>query len=136
MTPDNKRHILPYRAHLTAQRSCCLCRQMKCALQVCESFCSTALSAGLPRRGPLHSCILIGAPLPPCILSPAAETKIQELAGIVKLLRRGMKELQGRTNDFVAAACKFEKEVGQQVSGHHTGTLVGQQADCWIASAP
>ncbi|KAL4427843.1 hypothetical protein ABPG75_001932 [Micractinium tetrahymenae] len=44
-----------------------------------------------------------------------AETKIQELAGMVKLLRRGMKELQTRTNEFVAAACKFEKEVAQQV---------------------
>lgn len=52
------------------------------------------------------------SPGPP---DPAAETKIQELAGIVKLLRRGMKELQGRANEFVAAACKFEKEVGQQV---------------------
>jgi len=49
------------------------------------------------------------------LLSPAAETKIQELAGIVKLLRRGMKEIQTKTNEFVAAACKFEKEVGQQV---------------------
>eukprot|EP00887_Chlorella_sp_A99_P002597 scaffold6.g2597.t1 len=43
------------------------------------------------------------------------ETKIQELAGIVKLLRRGMKELQGRAGEYVAAACKFEREAVQQV---------------------
>lgn len=46
----------------------------------------------------------------------------QELAGIVKLLRRGMKELQSRTNDFIAAACKQEKEVAQQARGRQAAS--------------
>lgn len=63
---------------------------------------------------PLHASPSIHPSITLTILA-AAETKIQELAGIVKLLRRGMKELQTKANEFIAAACKFEKEVGQQV---------------------
>lgn len=44
-----------------------------------------------------------------------SETKINELAGIVKLLRRGMKELQQRTQAFVDSSVRFEREASQQV---------------------
>ncbi|PRW56860.1 P-loop containing nucleoside triphosphate hydrolase [Chlorella sorokiniana] len=44
-----------------------------------------------------------------------AEFRIQELAGLVKLLRRVLKDSQTKASEFVAAACKYEKEVGQQV---------------------
>jgi hypothetical protein len=57
-------------------------------------------------------------------LHTAAETKIQELAGIVKLLRRGMGLMQVKANEFIAAACKFEKEVGQQVGSTASGVAV------------
>lgn len=57
------------------------------------------------------------AALPLVLLAPptAAELRIQELAGLVKLLRRILKESQTKASEFVAAACKYEKEVGQQV---------------------
>lgn len=54
---------------------------------------------------------------PTRIAPPAAESRIKELAELVKVLRRGLKESQGRANDFIAAATRFEKEVGQQVEG-------------------
>ena len=62
---------------------------------------------------PPHPTHTLPIPLPGVL--PAAETKIQELAGIVKLLRRGMGLMQTKAGEFIAAACKFEKEVGQQV---------------------
>lgn len=43
------------------------------------------------------------------------ETKIKELAGIVKTLRRGMKELQVKTQSFIDASVRHEKEAIQQV---------------------
>ncbi|GAB4817622.1 hypothetical protein N2152v2_004668 [Parachlorella kessleri] len=43
------------------------------------------------------------------------ETKIIELAGMVKLLRRGMKELQNRTQQFIDHAVTYEREAAQQV---------------------
>lgn len=52
------------------------------------------------------------------------ETKIQELADIVKLLRRGMKDLQTRANEFIAASCKFEREVAQQVHMRRTSAVL------------
>lgn len=36
-------------------------------------------------------------------------------AGMVKLLRRGMKELQNRTQQFIDHAVAYEKEAAQQV---------------------
>ena len=72
-------------------------------------------------------------PHPPTLC--AAETKIQELAGIVKLLRRGLKEMQTKSSEFIAAACKYEKEVGQQVGGWVQGGRWGVMASggrcCW-----
>ena len=53
----------------------------------------------------------------PLTCPPAAESRIKELADLVKVLRRALKESQGRANDFIAAATRFEKEVGQQVEG-------------------
>jgi kinesin family member C1 len=43
------------------------------------------------------------------------DTKIKELAGIVKLLRRGMRETQQRMQAFVDQAVRYEKEAMQQV---------------------
>ena len=65
---------------------------------------------------------------------------------MVKLLRRGMKDMQARANEFVAAACKFEKEVGQQVGagrggggevggGDHPGGCLPRWAPPTISSA-
>ena len=42
-------------------------------------------------------------------------TKIKELAEIVKLLRRGMKETQQRTHNFVEQVKRFEREVIKQI---------------------
>ncbi|RMZ55026.1 hypothetical protein APUTEX25_005652, partial [Auxenochlorella protothecoides] len=42
------------------------------------------------------------------------ETKIKELADMVKLLRRALKELQGRTQTFIDQSCRFERDIGQQ----------------------
>jgi hypothetical protein len=67
-------------------------------------------------------------PAPPRLC--AAETKIQELAGIVKLLRRGLKEMQTKSSEFIAAACKYEKEVGQQVGGRVGWCRWGWPTDC------
>ena len=61
-----------------------------------------------------------------------AETKIVELAGMVKLLRRGMKELQQRTQSFVDHSMRYEREAAQQVESvklsSESGTMA-QQAE-------
>ncbi|KAK9803632.1 hypothetical protein WJX72_007017 [[Myrmecia] bisecta] len=44
-----------------------------------------------------------------------AESRIQELAALVKLLRRCLNQLMARTRTFIDNGIKFEKEAGQQV---------------------
>lgn len=98
--PSCCRQLLRLRAACGAWRHTpCFCWPLRCEAQQPPSL-------QIPTRCPSSGALV-----------PAAETKIQELAGIVRQLRRGMKELQAKANEFVAAACKFEKEVGQQVGG-------------------
>ena len=85
--------------------------------------CLESIPAAMPARLPANSST------PPCGRS-AAEFRIQELAGLVKTLRRGLKESQTKASEFVAAACKYEKEVGQQV--RHTAW----RAAGWAESGP
>jgi hypothetical protein len=52
----------------------------------------------------------------------------------VKLCRRGLGQLQARANDFIGAACRFEKEVAQQVGAGTGGTRQG--CDSWAGRSP
>ncbi|KAL6774185.1 KIN14A1 [Auxenochlorella protothecoides x Auxenochlorella symbiontica] len=56
------------------------------------------------------------------------ETKIKELADMVKLLRRALKELQGRTQTFIDQSCRFERDIGQQVEAAKLSSESGAMA--------
>lgn len=63
-------------------------------------------------------------------------TKIKELAEIVKLLRRGMRETQNRTKGFVEQIIKFEKDISKHVeSVRLSGESAAMAAQAELAHA-
>lgn len=64
------------------------------------------------------------------------ETKIQELAGIVKTLRRGMKENQSRSQTLIDVGTRFEKEAVQQIEAVRlAGESAAMAAQAELANA-
>lgn len=60
-------------------------------------------------------CIQPLLPLPPRFFLLVISCLPAVLTGMVKVLRRGMKELQNRTQQFIDHAVTYEKEAAQQV---------------------